>query len=84
MAINKDIIEKFSSFEQECKRSGITFRNIVDLMKRDTALPPEEGSIVENRWSNYWHCPVCKNKVGVEDIHNNFCSHCGQRIKWKR
>lgn len=83
MAVNKDIIDKFSSFDQECKRNGISFRNIVELMKRDTALPPADGCITEDAWGNYWHCSVCGTNVGVGEVHNNFCAKCGQRIKWK-
>lgn len=75
-------VEEYAKFEDECVHMGFTFKSILEARRRDVPMSPVEGCITEKLWSNYWVCPVCNTNVGIEDIRNNFCAKCGQRMKW--
>lgn len=62
---------------REYEDTGLTPEQIKELKERDAA----EGITVEEfHGVKMYSCPICNDPVHEKD---NFCSKCGQRLKWE-
>lgn len=76
-----DITGIHAGFDWECGQVRISTKNkIISYEKdRDNAMEPRrEDYDIGSRIRNLLICPKCENQLRKGD---NYCSHCGQRIK---
>ena len=65
-------------YEKDCCHDGIpmfVIKKMVELLKEQDPVEPE----LEGGGYNWWH--VCGECHGAIDASDNYCKHCGRRIK---
>lgn len=69
------VCETLAAYEN----TGITPPEIMELKERDTAMEINEIHVDE------YYCPACgaENNCDQGVVGDNFCSRCGQRLKWE-
>ena len=71
---------------REYEDTGLTPEQIQELKERDAAKAPQlEGDGYANGEMVYdeWICPNCGEHYEVDYDDYDFCSNCGQRLKWE-
>ena len=54
-------------------------KDALALLKEQEAITPILVREGQNKYYNYYHCPICDEDLYYEQ---NYCSECGKAIKW--
>ena len=85
------IIHTWASFARERNLQFFTAKHLEDIAQwayDAIALLKEQKAVEPIDSYGTFRCGKCKNIVGYNDGHgcgyqNNFCSKCGQAVKWE-
>lgn len=55
-------------------------RDALALLKAQEPVEPIRMNHTENKYRDYYRCPICKEDLSYEQ---NYCPYCGRKVKWQ-
>ena len=83
-----EIIDRLKYAEKQCVKGYYYILIRPDVRDRIVELLKEQEAVEPTNSYGTFRCGNCRNIVGYNDGHgrgyqNNFCSKCGQAVKWE-
>ena len=55
----------------------------IKALEKQIPKKPSEMQPANKLTNGYYGCPICKNVVGIDDIQDDYCPTCGQKLDWE-
>lgn len=68
----------------ECKRTNIPVSlglDILELLKKQVAVAPTVK--INGYGTRFYYCPNCNREFYCHNQWDNYCTNCGQAVKWE-
>ena len=90
LEIQLEDLKKYADNDQPLSLTQEQAQEIIFLLKQQEAVEPMRVEIEQaGPLYHRCYCLKCGHHVGnmiqnkVTDVHENFCSNCGQKVKWE-